>query len=130
MPNWTQVKLYVTGELDDIKALFETGLSLDAMVPISIEPEETLRDRRIDGWGTKWEADKVESEMCDINCCLHGTFSTAWDPPLQAYLTFSASHPSLHFTMLYIGECIASGEVGRVSFKSGVVIRKTELEAF
>ena len=128
MPNWTEVRLCVIGELHDLQALAETGLSLDKMVPTSIDPEKTLRERRIDAWGVKWDADKVEFSMCNMTCCIHAKFFTPWEHPLQAYLTFSASHLSLEFDMLWIGDGGGAGDVGRVVFKAGVVIRKTELD--
>lgn len=126
MPNWCTNELIVSGEIEEMDkwrmALtndesIEPTLDFNKIVP---EPrwEEDSQDWyqwRIDNWGTKWNANDVDTNN-DLNEILYH-FDTAWGPPIEFVETAAKKFPNLYFQIAFYEEgcCFA----GMNEFKDG-----------
>ena len=59
-----------------------------------------IRDRCIDNWGTKWEADVTGFEVQDYDT-LEIEFQTAWSPPEGVVRKLREKFPELSFSCFY-----------------------------
>jgi len=127
VPNWCNNTITISGPKDTITAIWEranqegNGL-LNAMVP---QPENIFKgnlgqaeeqmceeqgipnwyDWNIANWGTKWDVDISEGlelvEHPDGTASIEGWFDSAWSPPIEAYNTFSTTHPDCEIEAYY-----------------------------
>lgn len=109
MPNWCSNELKITGPAKDIEDILKKAnneeenneFSLEKLFPMpKDEDPDKWYDWRIANWGTKWDLsdvtiDKDSEESVQVN------FSTAWAPPLEAFVKISEQYPNLNFNTFY-----------------------------
>lgn len=122
MPNWCNNILEInSGSERDLAGV--AALLCDNDTPFqSIHPVPEgvdAYDWRIDNWGTKWDADSF-----DVNLCPDGTlsanFDTAWSPPIGVMTRLAERFPSLSFRLFY--EEGGAGFTGCATFEGGRMI--------
>lgn len=83
-------------------------------------------DWRVVNWGTKWDANKVGSNIDLSGGCADYFFDTAWAPPIPVVEKMSKDFPGLKFTLQY--EESGMGFEGEIVYQGGEVISEREGE--
>ena len=96
MPNWTDNCVTITGDLEILKKILDTGFDFQQLHPCPFIEGETSHegwyDWCCDHWGTKWTARDISMELDENNIRVY--FRTAWAAPhgLLAFLTNTYSN--------------------------------------
>jgi hypothetical protein len=122
MPNYCENDLYVEGKEKDLEGFLAFAKGTDGTNELLFDfarfvPEpSTKKDDwdwyhwRIDNWGTKWNADRVQIEplghsyLWDEEAGVKICFDTAWSPPTPVILAAAHQFPMLCFRLEYF-EC-------------------------
>lgn len=109
MPNWCSNEMNIKGKKEDLDLLLEKAnneeennpLSLDKLFPTeNTGKEDGWYEWRLANWGTKWDLSDVELErLSDDEISVR--FSTAWSPPLEAFVKISKDYPEIEFSVFY-----------------------------
>ena len=107
MPNWCECYLGVTGEKEEVKRFYETGLKLDedknetwSIEPYYPCPGERDCEWSIDNWGTKWDVEEPQWDIFDD--CFFVYFQSAWNPPVEWLTKVQLDYKALCFELSYI----------------------------
>ena len=119
MPNWCQNEVTVIGdtqaEILEFKKYVTDGrydFVFDAIIPMPENIKETTHNHletnshpnwynwSIENWGTKWDADDVQSVDTDKTTIVY-YFDTAWSPPEPICVALRTKFPHLIISWFY-----------------------------
>jgi len=109
MPNYVYNTLTVSGTNDAITKFYNDNKKDDRELSFNNAlPESGQTDWynwRINNWGCKWDANKVDFTMTDKEPCkgLY-TFTTPWSPPMKWLEKVSTKYPDLIFYIRFEDE--------------------------
>ena len=109
MPNWCANQLTIEGPVPDLDEFCAKAqrdvkvLSLEQFLPTpkDLTGVGDVYYWRIANWGVKWDVtgprQLVRPRVDDVVY----TYETPWGPPLEALVSISEQHPTLHFSLKY-----------------------------
>lgn len=107
MPNWCSNRATINGPspvIAEIKAILEDtkGELLAWMVPQpNFAGDQDWYMWRVNNWGTKWDITDVYIDNADEPDSIEFTFSTAWAPPVEAFVTWAIGDSRVQFSLEY-----------------------------
>ena len=134
MPNYTHTKLFITGDINQIKEIIGEEFLLKNTVPPPegmIQKESAVGNEWfIDNWGVKWDVECYKTVITEKITQLK--FTSPWETPLIWLQKTSELYPDLSFRLYWCdedfpksGKAIANaGEITGFNYTDGKIAEK------
>ena len=92
MPNWCSNRLYISGDADNIRKIYDAFTTSDTAFQTLIGKDSSYTDEQwyehnVSRYGTKWDVGPIEDKCVYDGDDIQIEFETAWSPPSSFVLT-------------------------------------------